>query len=264
MMATARERHRPGELPWGWWLRVNGNLFEDEDGRKYHSVRDAFWQAELGFPAKHDFREQSEFLLRVLLSVDMAERGESERRHELFRGAPIFWYFYMAWLGAVGLLATTGLRSVIGASLSPEGRSALMMLMATRDPEWEDLPIADVIAAVVAASRGPSGRAREQALQDFERAVGLRRHVFAREAVSWLHTITLTSLVSGSPTKMPTRRVIWSLSFDDRIARDDLFAWIAARVDNWDHWGRMAYSKGGDAFTQHLLGLIVASRSPQT
>ncbi|KAK0330196.1 hypothetical protein LTR94_033793, partial [Friedmanniomyces endolithicus] len=89
-MATARERHRPGELPWGWWLRVNGNLFEDEDGRKYRSVRDAFWQAELGFPAKHDFREQSEFLLRVLLSVDMAERGDSERRHELFRGAPIF------------------------------------------------------------------------------------------------------------------------------------------------------------------------------
>ncbi len=35
--------------------------------------------------------------------------------------------------------------------LSSVGRSVLMMLIATRDPEWEDLPIADVMAAVVAA-----------------------------------------------------------------------------------------------------------------
>lgn len=264
MMATARERHRPGELPWGWWLRVKNGFFEDEDGRRWASVRDAFWQGELGFSDRHAVREQLEFLLRVLLSVDMAERGESERRYDLFRGDQIFWTFYMCWLGTVGLLAGTGLQGVSEAGLSPEGRSALMMLMATRDPEWEDLPIADVIAAVVAASRNPSDRDREKALQDFERAVGLRRHVFARETVGRSHAITLTSMASGSPARMPTRRVVWSLAFDDVVVRDRLFAWIAARVDHWDHWGRMAYSRGGDAFTQHLLGLVVASRSPQT
>lgn len=105
---------------------------------------------------------------------------------------------------------------------------------------------------------------REQALQNFERAIGLRRHVFARETVGQSHAITLTSMTSGSPARMPVRRVTWSLAFDDQSVRDDLFAWIAARVDHWDHWGRMAYRRGGNAFTQHLLGLIVASRSSQT
>ncbi|MDQ1158548.1 hypothetical protein QE385_002875 [Sphingomonas sp. SORGH_AS 950] len=259
MMATARERHRPGELPWGWWLRANGAHFEDEDGRKWTSVRDAFWRGELGLPDTYALREQLEFLLRVLLSVDMAECGESERRFDLFRGNPVFRTFYMCWLGTVGLLQRGSTDD-----LSPEGRSVLMMLIATRDPEWEDLPIADVMAAAVAASRDASDRDREQALQNFERAIGLRRHVFARETVGQSHAITLTSMASGSPARMPVRRVTWSLAFDDQSVRDNLFAWIAARVDNWDHWGRMAYSKGGDAFTQHLLGLVVASRSPQT
>lgn len=259
MMATARERHRPGDLPWGWWLRANGPHFEDEDGRKWQSVRDAFWRGELGFPDTHAIREQLEFLLRVLLSFDMADRGESERRFDLFRGNLIFLTFYMCWLGTVGLLQR-GLTD----DLSPEGRSVLMMLIATRDPEWEDLPIADVMAAVVAASRDPSDLDQEQTLQDFEHAVGLRRHVFAREPVGQSHAITLTSMANGSPARMPVRRVTWSLAFDDQIVRDDLFAWIAARVDHWDVWGRMAYARGGGAFTQHLLGQVVASRSPQT
>lgn len=258
-MATARERHRPGDLPWGWWLRANGAHFEDEDGRKWASVRDAFWRGELGLPDTHAVREQLEFLLRVLLSVDMAERGESERRFDLFRGNLVLWTFYMCWLGTVGLLQRGSTDD-----LSPEGRSVLMMLIATRDPEWEDLPIADVMAAVVAASRDPSDRDRERALQDFEHAVGLRRHVFARETVGQSHAITLTSMANRSPARMPVRRVTWSLAFDDQIVRDDLFAWIAARVDHWDAWGRMAYGRGGGAFTQHLLGQVVASRSPQT
>ncbi|WP_260449509.1 hypothetical protein [Sphingomonas melonis] len=259
MMATARERHRPGELPWGWWLRANGNFLEDEEGRRWASVRDAFWQGEMGFSDKRVAEKQSEFLLRVLLSADMAERGESERRYDLFNGNPIFWDFYMCWLGTMGLLKD-GSKD----DLSPEGRSVLMMLIATRDPEWEDLPIADVIAAVIAASRSQSERDREQALQHFERAIGLRRHVFARETVGRTQAITLTSMASGSPARMPTRRVVWSLAFDDVVVRDDLFAWIAARVDQWDHWGSLAYSRGSTALTQHLLGLIVASGSSHT
>jgi hypothetical protein len=258
-MATARDRHRPGELPWGWWLRVNGNYLEDEEGGRWKSVRDAFWQSELGFCDMSTVPAQLEFLLRILLSVDMGGRRETESQYDLFRGEPLFWTFYMCWLGTVGLLAGTGRRGVSEDRLSPEGRSALMMLMATREPEWEDLPIADVLAAVVASSRAPSDLAREQALQDFERSVGIRRHVFAREMVGRLHTITLTSMATGRPARMPTRRVTWSLAFDDVVVRDDLFAWIVARVDNWDHWGSMAYSQGADSLTQRLLALVVAS-----
>ncbi|WP_428970748.1 hypothetical protein ACQR50_01925 [Sphingomonas sp. Xoc002] len=68
-------------------------------GRKWQSVRDAFWRGELGFPDTHAVREQLEFLLRVLLSFDMADRGESERRFDLFRGNLIFLTFYMCCRG---------------------------------------------------------------------------------------------------------------------------------------------------------------------
>ena len=71
--------------------------------------------------------------------------------------------------------------------------------------------------------------------------------------------ITLTGLAAGPGAKMPTRRVNWSLSFEDALVRDALFAWIAIRMDLWDDWGSLAYRRGADAFTQHLLGLIVAS-----
>jgi hypothetical protein len=258
-MAAARDRHRPGELPWGWWLRVNGNHFEDEEGGRWKSVRDAFWQSELGFCDMSTVPAQLEFLLRILLSVDMGGRGETESQYELFRGEPLFWNFYMCWLGTVGLLAETGPRGVSQDRLSPEGRSAVMMLMATREPEWEDLPIADILEAVVASLRSQLDQNRDQALQDFERAIGIRRHVFTREKVGRLHVITLTSMANGRPARMPTRRVTWSLALDNEVVRDALFAWIAARVDHWDNWGTMAYGRGAGAFTQRLLALFVAS-----
>jgi hypothetical protein len=255
-MAAARDRHRPGELPWGWWLRVNGDHLEDEGGRRWPSVRHAFWQTELDFCEVSFMPEQLELMLRVLVSVDMLGRGDAEIRYELFGGDMTFRAFYMCWLQSVGLLTRPG-------GLSPEGRSALLMLMATRDPEWEDLPFPDVIAAVVEASRGPSDRDREEALQGFERCVGLRRHVFAREMVGKSHAITLTGMANERPARMPTRRVTWSLVFDDVVVRDGLFTWIAARVDHWDHWGHIAYNRGADAFTQHLLGLVVASQTAE-
>lgn len=60
-----------------------------------------------------------------------------------------------------------------------------MMLLATREPEWEALPMAEIIEAVASARRTSADDAREQAMQAmqamqaFERAIGLRRRVFA-------------------------------------------------------------------------------------
>lgn len=76
--------------------------------------------------------------------------------------------------------------------------------------------------------------------------------------------ITLTGLQVGHPARMPTRRVTWSLSFDSRAVRDDLFAWIATRVEHWDRWGDVAYRKGAEALTQHLLGSIIALGTGQS
>lgn len=257
-----RDRHVPGELPWGWWLRARGGVLEDEDGRTWRSVRDAFWQGELGFPNAHFVPEQHELMLRVMSSLSSRWSDESESMQDLFGGDMLFWRFYRCWLTSIGMTSTSGApSSPLDAGLSPEGRSVLMMLRATRDPAWEQLPMTEVIDAVAASMRRPDDDGREQSLQGFERSIGLRRHVFAREDLGRSHLVTLTGFASGPGTRMPTRRVTWSQAFTDASARDDLFAWLAARVERWDDWGEMALERGAGAFGQHLLGLLVASRT---
>jgi hypothetical protein len=229
-------------------------------------VRDAFWQGELGFPGIHFAPEQHELLLRTMTAIDSSWLNGSESRHDVFGGDMMFWRFYQCWLHSIGMLGTSSTMfngvSPLEARLSPKGRSVLMMLQATRDPAWEDLPMAEVIDAVVAGGRGLADDDRERTLKAFERSVGIRRHVFARERVGRSHVVTLTGMHVGGGARMPVMRVTWSVSCADRPVRDDLFAWLAARVHRWDDWGEMAFNKGGDAFTGHLLMLIVASRAP--
>lgn len=267
-MTSARDRHRPGELPWGWWLRACDDYLEDEQGRHWRSVREAFWQGELGFCDVYVAPEQHELMLRALSSRDVRWIETTEREYELFGGDMMFSRFYSCWLQSIGMLATTNGSGVavgpLEAGLSAEGRSVLLMLRATRDPTWEELPQAAVVAAVAASVRGAAGYDREESLRMFENTVGFRRQVFARERIGRSYLITLTGLVTGVFARMPTRRVTWSLAFDDDVIRDDLFAWIATRIEHWDRWGEMAYDKGADAFTQHLLGMFVVSQSARS
>jgi hypothetical protein len=187
----------------------------------------------------------------------------SESMHDLFGGDMLFWRLHMCWLAPIGMLGASSPLGVHGSPLegrlTPKGMSVLMMLRATRDPAWEELPMAEVLDAVASALHRPDGDLREQALQAFERSIGLRRHVFARERVGRSHLVTLTGFATGPGARMPTRRVTWSQAFTDVAARDHLFAWLATRVDRWDDWGEMAFGRGADAFGRHLLGLLVAS-----
>lgn len=224
----ARERHVPGELPWGWWLRVRDGVLEDEDGRTWRSVREAFWQGELGFPEVHFVPEQHELMLRTMSSFAHAWSEGSESMHDLFGGDMLFWRFYMCWLASIGMV---GRSSPLEGGLSAEGRSVLMMLRATREPAWERLPMSEVIDTVASSMRRPDDDGREQSLQGFERSIGLRRHVFARERVGRSHLVTLTGFASGPGARMPTLRVTWSQAFTDPSVRDDLFAWLAVRVE---------------------------------
>lgn len=262
-MIDARDRHRPGELPWGWWLRVRGSRIEDEQGRHWRSVRDAFWEGQLGFGDDRFAPEQLELMLRVLSQTKPNRTGEVENRYALFSGDMVFWRFYMSWLQSIGMLARTSASGMPltpnEAALTPEGQSVLLMLRATREPEWENLPMEEVVAAVTASHRGAKDQEWEDHLQTFEAAVGFRRHVFARERIGRSPTITLTGLATGHEARMPLRRVIWSMVFDDEIVRDELFAWLATRIEQWDHWGGLAFRKGAAALTQHLLSLFVAS-----
>lgn len=258
----------PGDLPWGWWLRARDGRFEDEDGRTWRTVRDAFWQGELGFHPVHFAHEQHELMLRVMAAVEARGSGDGETRHDLFGGDMLFWRFYRCWLASIGMLdlqvTAPAIPNPLSARLSPEGRSVLMMLRATRDPACEALPMADLIDAVASADRGGSPEAKEEALRSFETCVGFRRHVFARERIARSHVVTLTSMASGNGARMPTRRVTWSMSFKDTTTRDDLFAWLAARIDRWDDWGERAFRQGADSLTQHLLGIIVVAQREGT
>ncbi len=254
-MAVAEFERHLGELPWGWWLRAGPHGLEDADGRKWRSVRDAFWQGELGFPPVHFAPEQHELMLRVMTAIHSGWHGR-EGRHDLFDGDMQAWRFHQCWLASVGMIAVSPFGNPLEGGLSPLGRSVLMMLQATREPEFERLPMASVLASVTAA-KGLDAEARERALLMFEREVGFRRHIFARERVGTRHLVTLTGITVGA--RMPTRNVAWSQTFTDTVSRDDLFAWLAKRVHAWDAWGELAYGKGADALTRHLLAVIVGT-----
>lgn len=244
------------DLPWGWWLRVKGHRLEDEDGRTWRTVREAFWEGHLRFPSTHLVGEQLELLTRVLNATERRWFGCTENRDDLFDGNMLFWRFYMCWLASVGMLQVSERVSPFEAPLSELGRSVLAMLQATREPAWVDLPFSAVMDAIVQPGRTAVDAGREQALRSFERDAARLPYVFAREEVGRRPSVTLTGL--GTQARMPVRRVVWSQSFGDGKARDDFFGWLAARVDRWEDWGKLAYSKGAPALTQHLLGLIVA------
>lgn len=255
---------RPGDLPWGCWLRANGSVLENVDGRIWSSVRQAFWEGELGMPPCHGASEQLELMLRALIALDPHRCRQAENRQDLFGGDLAFWRFYHCWLASIGMVGASDCPSMavspFDRRLGPEGRSIVMMLEATREPALERLPMPAVIDAVVASMRSADDEAREEALQAFERQVGLRRHVFARERVGRSHLVTLSSTQGGGGARMPVRRVTWSQAFEDAAVRDELFAWLAARVVRWDDWGALAYGSGADVFGRHLLGLRMASR----
>lgn len=239
------------DLPWGWWLRATRSGFEDAAGRTWQSVRDAFWEGHLGFPKSSHAPEQLELLLRMLAAIDQRAGNSRCNNIEFFCEHWMFWRFYMSWLFSVGLTIPDHQRFPIEAWLTKQGRAVMLMLQATREPEWINLPIQAVIDAVKQASEGPEIEVRENALRAFERQVGYRRYVFTREIVAKNHIVALTGMVVHA--RMPTRRVLWSQSFTETDPRDRLFAWLAGHVDRWDDWGELAYSKGASALTQRFL-----------
>ncbi|MFD1787701.1 hypothetical protein ACFSC3_08960 [Sphingomonas floccifaciens] len=244
------------DLPWGWWLRAHGGKLQDEHGRLWLSVRDAFWQGRLCFPEVHFAPEQQELMLRTLSALRRRWLSGAENRHDLFNGDMMIWRFYMCWLASIGMLELTVGRSALEAPLSAEGRSVLLMLQATRDPEWERLPI-DELLETVSYARSAEQDEKERRLVAFEKETSFRRHQFARERVGRSYVVTLTSVAVDA--RMPTRRVTWSQAFVDPNVRDALYEWLAERVDCWETWGGIAYRRGADAFNSHLLSLVIAS-----
>lgn len=237
-----------GDRPWGWWLRANGGVIEDGDGRRWPNVLDAFWRGRMGMPSSNFTKEQLELMVRVMAAIDRRSTRPAETHHDLFGGDLVFHRHYMLWLVSVGLAGCDQMSGPLGAYLTDFGRSVLLLLQVTREPEWIDLPFTSV-SALAFRQEGDAGR--EATLRTFEREVALRRYVFARERMQGGPSVTLTGMVEEA--RVPIRRVIWSQSFPSPRGRDDFFAWLAERVDRWDDWGEMAFRRGAAALTQHLF-----------
>lgn len=241
-------------LPWGWWLRANGSLLEDQDGNRWRSVRDAFWRGRMNFPFHDVVPEQIELLLRVLSAINQRWLNSSENRHDLFGGDMLFWRFYLCWLASTGLTDVGNGVGALSGPLSDEGHSAMLMLQATRDPAWITLPMKEVVAAVKGAMLEPD-RHHEAAFKQFESEVAFRRNVFAREEMGNQYLVTLTGFETTG--RMPLRRVTWSAAFSDATSRDTLFIWLAERVDRWDDYAKIAYGDGASALTHHIFSLFL-------
>lgn len=250
---------RDQPLPWGHWLTQVGYKVEDGKGGSWRSVREAFWVGRLGFPSIHFVPEQQELLLRVLSAIERGTGSRSEGMNDLFSGDMMFWRFYMCWIVSTRLAEVDHRGSPLAPRLTEEGVQVRLMLSATAEPAWAELPMADVVDAARRAHHGAPEELREAMLQSFERETATRPTGFARKAVGRSHMVVLTGLSTDG--RMPLRRTFWSLGFADPVLRDDLYGWLAQRVHRWDDWAAMAYSKGADGLTQHLLTLMSASIS---
>ena len=126
------DRHA-GELPWGWWLRANPRGYEDAAGRNWASVRDAFWEGELGFPPVHFAPEQHELMLRVMTAIDARWFG-TEGKQDVFGGDMMLWRFCQCWLASIGMGENSNGRDFLDGGLTSLGKSVLMMARRARAP----------------------------------------------------------------------------------------------------------------------------------
>lgn len=194
---------------------------EDGKGGGWRSVREAFWVGRLGFPSIHFVPEQQELLSRVLSTIERSTESRSDGRHDLFFGDMMFWRFYMCWIVSIRLADVDGRGNPLNPRLTVEGFQVRLMLSATAEPAWAELPMADVVDAVRRAHHGPPEQLREAMLQSFERETAARSTGFARRTVGRSHMVVLTGLSKDGRT--PLRRTFWSLGFADTDHRDDFY-----------------------------------------
>ena len=127
---------RHPDLPWGYWFVSTSDIpgqppLVDEDGREWGSVREAFWIDRLGLPSIHSgwMNKIMEFMASYLAILDGRFVEPEERVRDIFLGDGHLDQFFRAYLLAIGLVNDTDGRP------TPEGRAALLMLIATRTRE---------------------------------------------------------------------------------------------------------------------------------
>jgi hypothetical protein len=249
-------------LPWGYWLVSTGPVageppLVDEDGRKWDSVRQAFWEGRLGLPPIHYNWSNSilEFIASYLAILDHRFVAPEERVRDVFLGDAHLDTFFSAWMLAVGLVTERfGEPSV-------EGHAVLHMLIATRTAEDASEPVGlPWIEANRSGARSAERLATAELVQRREAVAAKMRHRFATDVISGLPVIKLIGL--RITPEIPVRSTLWSMSWPDRDrhARDRFYLWLLERIDRWDDWSEMVTRDGARALTEHLMRLAFCDR----
>lgn len=263
------EQTRNVNLPWGYWLRVQsgpGSIsYVDEAGRKWPSVRAAFWQGRLGM-APHNERnreEQLEMLLATLAASDRQRRHPVENTLDLHDGSVRLYRLYRYWLQSIGLIGDGLNGDPFDGRTTPEGLAVVKMLLATRTPELHGAPIGAEAIRMMAGAPEAGDVTDLQRLAAFEVTAAARlANAFVRRNIGRVPVIALDHRDGAG--LMPIVRTIWSVDLADGTSRDALYAWLVARVDRWDHWGSIAFRSGGAALTARLIALLAVGLNGRT
>lgn len=254
----ADDRHP--DLPWGYWLVSSGDSGRppliDENGRKWNSVREAFWSGRLGLPYHSRSADQTlEFMASYMAICDGRFVAPEERVSDIFQGDRHVCELYVTFLDTAGLVDARNDR------LTPEGRAALSMLIATRtlDDAQNDVGMDWIVA-----NRAVAGwQERKTAAEQVER----REHVAAR----MMHRF-VTDEIDGKPAikliglritkEIPVRSTLWSMTWEgkNRYARDRFYLWLLERIDRWDDYSEMVTDKGARALSEHFMKLAFCDR----
>lgn len=250
------------ELPWGCWMHTaassgGGFTIVDEQGRHWQSLRHAFWAGRLRMSTSslRIMNEQLELMLAALASKHRGIVSTSEQAYALFAGDHRYERFWWYWMYAEGLTHGGFRRDPLDAKVSAEGIAVLRMLAATRPIELNAVPIGRAAVEILGAPGSPDecDRAKFEAAEASARMLPLvfvRERAFGREAISLLHR--------NPKDVIPVARTIWHMAWPDARLRDRAFLWMTDRSDLWTSWGEMVLNHGADAFTKHLLVLLLA------
>lgn len=242
-------------LPWGYWLHADGapvgRSLVDEQGRRWDTVRDAFWVGRLGMPHSLMIEESLERLMAYLAASSRRVVHVDESAHDLFGGEQDFERFYRIWVYAQGL---TGGDPPFGSGISAEGHAALVMLASTRPSQIRGLPVGSDAIATLAPSKA-SDTETEAWLDRVETAAAKLPFRFERRELWRKPTVALVGDTLGEI--VPLRRTLWMQSFTDNAARDRFHVWLAHRLDRWEAWGKMAFERGAPVLTQHFLAMVM-------
>ena len=262
---AGKERYgddRHPDLPWGYWMVSSGSVpgeppLVDEDGREWGSVREAFWIDRLGLPSIHSMWMNAimEFMASYLAIADGRFVAPEERVRDIFLGDGHLDQFFRAYLLAAGLVNDTEGRP------TPEGRSVLLMLIATRTREdaAEAVGLDWILANRTAAGHVERIAAAEQ-IERRERVAARMAHRFTTDTIGGDPAVKLIGL--RITKEIPVRSTLWTMTWPDgdRLARDRFYLWLLERIDRWDAWSELVTRGGARALTEHFMKLAFCDR----